>query len=132
PLSCILYIIFINSLEDAVLACPGVRMRVREGSFAYSPVLRLLLFADDCALLAEGPRELQGMLDAVQRHANANSYRFNILKSKVMVTPRSMASARELRSSGQLRLDGSVIELVREFRYLGVIISFLPYFVGMF
>jgi hypothetical protein len=44
-----------------------------------------LLYADDTALLAETPEDLNAMLQVCQRWAEENGFTFSVEKSKVMV-----------------------------------------------
>ena len=84
------------------------------------------MYADDLALIADSPSDLQAMLDIVSSYACKWRYRFNAQKSAIMVfgeAPRSRAVARDSR---QWTLNGTVIQESNEYHHLGVLRSVNP------
>lgn len=76
----------------------------------------MLLYADDMVLMADSHADLQRMVDVVQQHAAKWRYHFNAAKSKTMVVGQPAAIA-------PIRLNGTALEQVDVFRYLGVDIT---------
>jgi hypothetical protein len=110
-LSPYLYAVYINGLHEA-LRNAGLGIRV------YGRLVPLLLYADDVVLLARSPAELQRMLFVLDEYAAKWRFSFNQKKSKVVVVGRPAAK----RQAALLRwmLSGKVLELVGEYKYLGV------------
>ncbi len=72
-----------------------------------------LAYADNIVLLSSSYSEMQGLLEAVNRHAAAVGMRINALKTKVMsaLIPGEQHQA--------VLLDGEPLEDVDKFKYLG-------------
>ena len=84
------------------------------------------MYADDLALIAESPEDLQAMLDLVSNYARRWRYSFNAQKSAIMVfgeAPRARAAAR---NSRQWTLNGTVIQEANEYHHLGVLRTVNP------
>ncbi len=71
-----------------------------------------LAYADDIVILSSSYSEMQGLLEAVNRHAAAVGMRINASKTKVMSTliPGEQHQA--------VLLDGEPLEDVERFKYL--------------
>ncbi len=69
-----------------------------------------LAYADDIVILSSSYSEMQGLLDAVKRHAAAVGMRFNASKTKVM----SALVPDEWRQA--VLLDGEPLEDVEKFK----------------
>jgi hypothetical protein len=107
-ISPILYAFFINDIVKCVV---GDRVR-------------MLLYADDIAIVGKNRNEIQETLDKVHQHANDNRYMFNIRKceyitKQVFMEPFKMGSGSSCNDGSGSR------EVVRanEFTYLGVTFS---------
>ncbi len=72
-----------------------------------------LVYADDIVILSSSYSEMQGLLDAVNRHAAAVGMRINASKTKAM----SALVPDEQRQT--VLLDGEPLEDVEKFKYLG-------------
>ncbi len=72
-----------------------------------------LAYADDIVILSSSYSEMQGLLEAVNRHASAVGMRINASKTKVMpaLIPGEQRQA--------VLLDGEPLEDVDQFKYLG-------------
>ncbi len=75
-----------------------------------------LAYADDIAILSSNYREMQGLLEAVNRFAAAVGMRNNALKTKVM----SALIPGEQRQA--ILLGGKLLEDVDKFKYLGLMV----------
>ena len=106
PLSPLLFGLFIDRVEAWLRdRCPhGVRLGRR--------LLQVLLYADDLALVAESPAELQALLDCLHEFCAANCLTVNIAKSEVI--------AFAGKPSGVLHYNHQPLEWVSSFVYLGV------------
>ncbi len=71
------------------------------------------VYADDIMILSSIYREMQGLLEAVNRHADAAGMRINTSKAKVMsaLIPGDQRQA--------VPLDGELLKDVDKFKYLG-------------
>ena len=78
------------------------------------------MYADDIVLLADSPAVLQLMIDSLHKYCLQWCLKLNLNKSKIVV----------FRKGGRLRSDlcwkygNNVIEIVNEYKYLGVILTF--------
>ena len=109
-LSPVLFSIYLNDLDDC-LPC-GVNIA--------GTIVKVLMYADDIVLLAESPTDLQKMIDALYIYNSRWSLKLNLDKSKVMVFRKSNRLPANLR----WYYDSNIIELVNEYKYLGIILSF--------
>ena len=109
PLSPLLFILVLQPLSDALaeLPCGGA-------SLPGGLTIKDLLYADDTALLAETPEDLNAMLGVCQEWADAHGMAFSIEKSKVMVLAGSNPEDLPL-----ITLYGETLDWVKVFKYLG-------------
>lgn len=119
PLSCLLYILFVNSFEDFLIerGCNGVRVRVDDELELASPYFNSCMYADDRTVFCENERDFQKTLDACCEFSESIQSDFNSKKTKVMISLPSR------HSSSSFHLGGETLETVKSFRYLGVDIS---------
>jgi hypothetical protein len=78
----------------------------------------IILYADDTVILSESESDLQAQLDAFHEHCLTWKMKVNIDKSKIVIfgsgrTPHNLS----------FKYDGSEIEVVKNFNYLGIIFS---------
>jgi hypothetical protein len=109
PLSPLLFGLFIDGLEK--------RMNALEGDtppMLGKLVVRLLLYADDLALMSHTPVGLQKQLDVLQAFCYERQLILNVKKTKVVVfeAHKSMCQA--------FQYEGKAIEQLNSFKYLGV------------
>jgi len=109
PLSPLLFGLFIDGLEK--------RLNALEGDTP--PILgqldvRLLLYADDLALMSHTPVRLQKQLDVLQAFCCEHQLTMNVKKTKVVVfeARKSVCQA--------FQYEGEAIEQLNSFKYLGV------------
>ena len=109
-LSPLLYSIYLN---DLLVELQQSNLGARIGEvYCGAPA-----YADDLALVASSPEELQKMLDIVYRYSNKWRYRLNASKSKVMI----FGSAKPKSLNVHLSLNGDPLEIVEEYTHLGVL-----------
>ena len=80
--------------------------------------LACILFADDLALIAPSRSGLQKMIDICNQYCNRYCLTFNAKKSKAMV----FGNVKNSDTIAPLVLNGSILELVPEWKYLGTTI----------
>lgn len=74
------------------------------------------MYADDIVILADNPQKLQAMIRNLEKYCNAWNLTVNISKSKIMVFRRGGRLGRNEKWS----FNGSTVEVVSEYEYLGV------------
>jgi Reverse transcriptase (RNA-dependent DNA polymerase)/Endonuclease-reverse transcriptase len=110
PLSPTLFSLFINDLPTEIAT----------GGFeCFNSVINVLLFADDLALMAESRDDLQLMINELTNYVSSWGISINLNKSKIVI----------FRKGGQpskldkFSLQGKEIEIVKEYKYLGVLFN---------
>ena len=76
--------------------------------------LNNLRFADDIVLIARNEKELEGMAEDLRRESNEMGLTMNLTKTKIMSNIKNLNS---------VELNGTKIESVKKYRYLGQILS---------
>jgi len=109
PLSSLLFGLFIDGLEKWLNALEGDTPPML-GQLA----VRLLLYADDLALMSHTPAKLQKQLDVLQAFCCERQLIVNVKKTKVVVFEacKSVCQA--------FQYEGEAIEQLNFFKYLGV------------
>ena len=115
-LSPLLYSIFMDDLLN-ILERSGYGARIGQ-VFCGAP-----MYADDLALVASSPEELQAMLDIVSHYASQWRYQLNNSKSVILVLGESPRSRSLARSNRQWILAGQQLKEVDEHHHLGVLRS---------
>ena len=103
-LSPILFSIFVHNLPD-FLSHEGVSLN--------QLAVKFLQFADDLALLATSPSELQTALDDLSNYCVTNGLIINTEKTKVLIFHKGRVT------KSTFHIDGREIEIVNSFTYLG-------------
>lgn len=109
PLSPLLFILYLQPLSEALAALEGGGL-----SLPGDLCIKDLLYADDAAILAETPEDLNRMLSVCQQWAEENGFEFSVEKSKAMVLAGPTPSP-----FPDILLYGQPLEWVSEFKYLG-------------
>ena len=78
-------------------------------------VLRLLMFADDLVLFSDSSEGLKSSLNSLERYCRCWDMKTNPAKTKVLIFSNGRVS--------NFTLDNMPIEIVREFKYLGLTIT---------
>ena len=85
-----------------------------------STQLNCLIYADDLLLLSESKEGLQSCLDSLQQYCDSWKLKLNIEKTKVMIFSYDKADA----SLHKFTFNGSEIEIVHKYKYLGIILHY--------
>ena len=125
-LSPILFAMYLNDLSDflrtRVNGLESFRVFAAETyghDFEVFIKLFLLLYADDTVLLCETADDLQRSLDAVNDYCEKWDLKINVSKSKVMIFSRG-----KVRLHPDFTLCNTTLEVVQEYKYLGVIFNY--------
>ena len=81
--------------------------------------LFLLLYADDTAILAENPGDLQNALNGLDKYCKEWGLNVNVNKTKVVVFSRG-----KIRNIPVFNLNGNNVEVVFSYTYLGVLFNY--------
>ena len=112
-LSPLLYSLFVN---DLLVELEHSGLGVRIGSvFCGAP-----MYADDLALIASSPEDLQSMIDIVAQYATKWRYCLNPHKSKVLVF------GSRIPPSTTWTIKGEKLDVVKEYLHLGILRSTSP------
>lgn len=106
-------IFFILFIEDLIQILPG---GVQIGNI----LIKLLLYADDIIFLAETPESLQFMINRLAEYCKKWNLIINLEKSKVVVFKSKRG---RLSKSEKWFYNRQQIEVVNEYRYLGIIFN---------
>lgn len=121
-LSPLLFSLYINDLEHFLKEQDVEGLKTVsddiEIELDYYLKLFLILYADDTALLAESKNDLQKQLDSLYNYCELWKLKVNVNKSKIVV----FSKGRPL-SNIEFKYNNTVLEIVNEFTYLGVIFS---------
>ena len=122
PLSPLLFNLFLSSLSSFLASCPELR-----GAEALSVRLFRLIFADDVAIIAEEPAELQAALSRIHAWMRAWGLDISVGPSKTEAQafpPSPAAAALAAPLPALFALDGRAVVWVQLYRYyLGLSIS---------
>ena len=115
PLSPLLFSLFIADIPKLLRegGTPGVQLDERS--------LNSLLFADDLVLMANTKEELQRALDVLSRYSELFGLQVNELKTKAMIFSNSYAISHQ--KSTEFLLNGKSIEIVDQYKYLGILFT---------
>ena len=83
-------------------------------------IIILLLFADDMVILAKSPEELQSHLNLLYEYCQSWGLKVNTEKTKIMV----FRKGGNLKSTENWEHNGTPIEVVNDFNYLGTVFHF--------
>ena len=88
------------------------------GCYVVMMCLACIFFADDVVLLSPSRFGLQKLLDICVNYCRKFCLNFNVKKSKIMV----VGKQKNTLSMPPLTLDGSALEFITEYKYLGVVL----------
>ena len=112
PLSPLIFIIFINDMANDLLSNGISTFNINHFQ------MFMLLFADDTVLFADTLEELQILMDNLHEYCCKWNISVNITKTKSMVF-----KSGNRRENLNLQYDGSPLETVNAFTYLGMTLS---------
>ena len=114
-LSPIIFSLLINEVADTIYREGGPGYQFRPGTID----IRILMFADDITLIALTPRDLQILINILDRVASDLGLSVNLGKSKVIVFRKGgFLAARECWFLGQ-----KCLETVNSYKYLGLTLT---------
>ena len=128
-LSLLLFAIFINDIGTAFDNCGSVGININELLEVNSEsVMKLfvVLYADDIVILSLSPGDLQKSFNNLKTYSRLWKLTINITKTKVMVFSKNGRRSKNLRFT----YDDQIVEIVDEFKYLGVIFKSNGKFIG--
>ena len=117
-------ILYINGDEGS--AFHGTQLPWDRASEVLIVMLKLLLFADDIALLATSIEQLQKALDLMASWAELRGIKWGHSKCKVMRLSRPPSDTTKREELPPVYLQGHVLDWVSEFKYLGLLIQEAP------
>ena len=109
-LSPLLFTLYLNDLNDHL---PG-------GIAIGETTIKVLKYADDIVLLADSPSILQNMINSLFSYCSIWALKINLQKSKVLVFRKSGRLSANL----EWRYGDNPIEIVNEYKYLGINLNF--------
>jgi len=109
PLSPLLFRLYLDGLEKHLNALVG-----DSPPQLADIVIKVLLYADDLALMSETPQGLQKQIDVLSEFCVERQLVINVSKTKVVVFEKCRSAAPEF------TYRGTTIERVQSFRYLGL------------
>ena len=115
-----LFSIYLNDLEDHLRFdhINGIKLVLHTDEVFLFLKIFVLLYADDTALLAESREDLQTALDSFEQYCRMWKLTVNIEKTKIIVFGRG-----KIKTDLAFHLNNQNIEIVKHFKYLGVIFS---------
>jgi len=115
PLSPLLFGVFIDRVESWLESrVPG------SGAQLGQQLVRLLLYADDLALLATSAAQLQSLLDALHDFCVEYDMEVNVAKTEIVVFGRTQFD-KPANLHGRWKFNGQPVHVSDEFKYLGVV-----------
>ena len=121
-LSLFLFALYINDLESFLEGCyvEGLKSISDELESHLNLYIKLfaILYADDTVLPSQSANDLQKQLNSMSEYCNFWKLRVNIEKSKVMIFSRG-----QLPKVMNFLYNGKQLEIVKDFNYLGVVLT---------
>ena len=126
-LSPILFSVFLNDLKDflsinvAELSVPinHATNLLPEQINDYMKLF-ILLYADDTAILSENEKEMQNAVKMLEHYCNIWGLKINVNKTKIV----GFFSRGKIRNIPKITFDNSDLEIVFDYKYLGVIFNY--------
>ena len=115
-LSPILFSLFLNDLEDFMSSndCNGIEFNIEDNQFETYLKLMALLYADDTVIFGLNAEDFQNNLNIFYEYSQQWKLNINYTKTKVMIFGTYNTDDFEF------KLGDNVIEICKEFKYLGV------------
>lgn len=113
PLSPLLFGLYIEGLEAYVKT-----KMPQAGPSCGDVYMAMLMYADDTAVLANSPQELQQLLDCIQEWCSEHGMTIHVDKTEIVVFNTTASTL--LRLGGTWSIDGSHVKVSQHFKYLGI------------
>ena len=109
--------------QDFALRLESINVRTTKTDIFYHQIelyikLFAILYADDTILLSDDENHFQNLLYYFAEYCKRWHLRINISKTKIMIFGGNVQSNNEI-----FTLNGSVVEIVKEFKYLGILFT---------
>ena len=118
PLSPLLFGIFIDRIEEFLKdKHPNLGARLEDN------IIQVLLYADDLALLAENPGDMQRLLNCLHDFCIVSGLQVSIKKSEIVVLNSQYCVDGDLSNAKRLTYNNQPICLTPSFVYLGTLMS---------
>ena len=119
-LSPFLFTIFLNDLEQFLGSqnVNGIKCDINSNDIAVFLKLLILLYADDTVLFSDNETDLQHSLVVFEDYCQRWKLNVNTSKTKIVIFGRG-----KLRKSLSFKFQNNEIEIVTEYKYLGIIFS---------
>ena len=116
-LSPLLFSLYLNDLEDFLTSKngSGIEIDMNEDQIKLYIKLFAILYADDTILMSDDENHFQNLLNYFAEYCKRWHLKINIIKTKIMIFGGNFQSNNEI-----FTLNGSVVEIVKEFKYLGI------------
>lgn len=112
-LSPLLFSLYLNDIEEQFII-NGI-----DGLDIGMLKMFLLLYADDIVIFSNTAEDLQKALDLLEQYCNRWRLKLNVSKTKIMVFRKGGQLPRNL----SFTYEGSQIEIVKSFKYLGIVFT---------
>ena len=112
-LSPILFSLFLNDIEEQFINS-GI-----EGLDINMLKIFMLLYADDIVIFSDTAEDLQRSLDLLLEYCNRWKLKINVSKTKIKVFRKGSILPRNL----FFYYDGTQVEIVKQFKYLGLVFT---------
>ena len=115
-----LFSIYLYDLKSFLVRnqVPGIKCEVNEEDVYIYIKLLVLLFADDTIIFGNNKEDLQLALDVFEKYCTEWKLTVNISKTKIVVF-----SGGRLPKNLKFLFKGSELEIVKEYKYLGVFLG---------
>ncbi len=113
PLSPLLFNLYIADLEE------WLKGRQEGGVVIKGIKVWLLAYADDMVLVAEDPKQMQGMLKGLSSYLKRKGLELNYAKSKMQIFCKGGKRAK----TEKWQWEGKEVEVVKAFKYLGMVMQ---------
>ena len=125
-LSPFLFALFINDIEEFLLQYGCNPIEIPGPELQTLLKLLIILYADDTVLFANSKVNLQKCLDGLENYCNKWKLKINADKTKIIIFKKGKAEIH----NHNFKIGGSNIEVVKDFRYLGVTFSYNGKFIS--
>ena len=119
-LSPLLFAIYLNDLENFMntSGCKGIEIGVQNNEFTIFLILFVILYADDTIVLSDNAKEFQDILNTFNEYCKKWKLKINICKTKIIIFGNYIRN-----QHFTFYITGEEIEIVKEFKYLGVLFT---------
>ena len=118
-LSPILFSLFVDDLQDFIAENGCKPLNFKDDQINQLFKLMVIMYADDTVIMANSPKDLQLALDNLDKYCKTWKLTVNTDKTKVLVFGK-----RKFKSTFAFKFNDNELEIVDNFKYLGIILKF--------